>query len=217
MKTMSIFLAIGEEYGEDCRKIIGETGNPIVGVLRRGEPHVMKPADVLISVGYDKIFTKKEISNYSRAYNNHLAMLPHNRGCLPINWAIWNQDPCGVTLHELTEGMDEGGIIDREGVTSYYSDTAYSIFQECRYAARALIRENIKSMLSPVKPKAIPQKGKGSYHKAGEFPNGRFIDLSWDADKIDRFIRAMSFPNKPKALLKIKRRIYELGYHNNSL
>ena len=37
-----------------------------------------------------------------------------NRGCNPIQWAIINgENKIGVTMHEITSGIDEGPIIDQ--------------------------------------------------------------------------------------------------------
>lgn len=49
--------------------------------------------------------------------NIHAALLPRNRGCNPIQWGIINgETEGGVTLHEITAGIDEGPIIDQRRV-----------------------------------------------------------------------------------------------------
>jgi len=46
--------------------------------------------------------------------NAHPGSLPKYRGVEVIAWAIWNEDPIGVTVHFLDAGVDTGPICARE-------------------------------------------------------------------------------------------------------
>ena len=54
-----------------------------------------------------------------------------------------------------------------------------------------------------------PQPGGGSYYKFEE-PNGLQVDLSWDRDKIERFIRATTFEPISKPWLQIGDRRFDI-------
>ena len=46
--------------------------------------------------------------------NVHPGILPEYRGCSAVEWAIFNDDKVGNTAHFMTEGYDEGPIIQSE-------------------------------------------------------------------------------------------------------
>lgn len=79
-------------------------------------------ADLALSVFYDKIIKDWFIKKCSRILNLHNSPLPKYRGVSPINWALKNGEPLhGVTIHEITPGIDDGPI---------YSQVLYSIYPE---------------------------------------------------------------------------------------
>lgn len=78
--------------------------------------------ELVISVFYSRIVRTAFIQRCERIVNFHNAPLPRYRGVNPINWALANGEPeHGVTLHDMTEGIDDGPII---------SQTRFSIFPE---------------------------------------------------------------------------------------
>lgn len=81
--------------------------------------------------------------------NIHAAMLPRYRGCNPIQWAIINGE-ChgGVTLHEMTAGLDEGPIIDQRSVPILFEDTWVTVRDRIMAATDELIRANLQKILS---------------------------------------------------------------------
>ena len=40
--------------------------------------------------------------------NLHMSFLPYNGGAHPIFWAFYDQNKCGITIHELNAGIDTG-------------------------------------------------------------------------------------------------------------
>jgi len=78
--------------------------------------------DLAISIFYDKIINIGFINKCKKIINLHNSPLPKYRGVSPINWAL--KDRCrehGVTIHEITPGIDDGPII---------SQIKYSIYPE---------------------------------------------------------------------------------------
>ncbi len=79
-------------------------------------------ADLVLSVFYDKIIKPWFIPKCTRILNLHNGPLPKYRGVSPINWALKNGETLhGITLHEITPGIDDGPI---------YSQVLYSIYPE---------------------------------------------------------------------------------------
>ena len=78
--------------------------------------------DLAFSVFYDKIIKEWFIKKCSRILNLHNSPLPRYRGVSPINWALKNGEAQhGVTIHEITPGIDDGPI---------YAQVLYSIYPD---------------------------------------------------------------------------------------
>lgn len=78
--------------------------------------------ELAFSVFYDKIIKDWFIAKCDRILNLHNGPLPKYRGVSPINWALKNNEPKhGVTIHEITPGIDDGPIV---------AQVEYSIYPE---------------------------------------------------------------------------------------
>jgi methionyl-tRNA formyltransferase len=98
-----------------------EAGVPVV---ESGDYRVLDvgPIDLAISVFYDKILNAEFIDACGRVLNIHNSPLPRYRGVSPINWALKNGERMhGVTIHEITPGIDDGPIV---------AQLQYSIYPE---------------------------------------------------------------------------------------
>jgi methionyl-tRNA formyltransferase len=78
--------------------------------------------DLAVSIFYDKIIKDWFIKKCTRILNLHNGPLPKYRGVSPINWALKNNEPeHGVTIHEITPGIDDGPVV---------AQLKYSIYPE---------------------------------------------------------------------------------------
>jgi methionyl-tRNA formyltransferase len=78
--------------------------------------------DLAVSVFYDRILPDWFIRRCRRILNIHNGPLPRYRGVSPINWALKNEERLhGVTIHEITPGIDDGPIV---------AQALYSIYPE---------------------------------------------------------------------------------------
>lgn len=78
--------------------------------------------DLAFVVFYDRILPAWFISRCGRILNLHNSPLPRYRGIAPINWALKDDQPMhGVTIHEITPGIDDGPIV---------AQLTYSIYPE---------------------------------------------------------------------------------------
>lgn len=81
-----------------------------------------RQVDLVFSVFYDRIIGEWFISKCKRILNLHNSPLPRYRGVSPINWALKNGELMhGVTIHEMTAGVDEGPIV---------AQLCYSVYPE---------------------------------------------------------------------------------------
>jgi methionyl-tRNA formyltransferase len=68
--------------------------------------------DLAFSIFYDKIIKEWFIKKCNRILNLHNGPLPKYRGVSPINWALKNNEiEHGLTIHEITPGIDDGPIV----------------------------------------------------------------------------------------------------------
>jgi methionyl-tRNA formyltransferase len=68
--------------------------------------------DLAVSIFYDRIIKEWFIRKCRRILNLHNGPLPKYRGVSPINWALKNEElEHGLTIHEITPGIDDGAII----------------------------------------------------------------------------------------------------------
>ena len=81
------------------------------------------------------------------AFNMHGSLLPKFRGRAPLNWAILKgETETGVTLHEMTEKPDAGGIVDQQAVPIGPDETAVEVFAKMTDAAELVLRRSIQSI-----------------------------------------------------------------------
>lgn len=127
--------------------------------------------------------------------NIHASPLPRYRGCNPTEWAIIRgEKETGVTLHELTPGIDEGPIIDQRIVPLFQEDTWKMAARRIWRTTDELIEKNVTKLIGGTW-KSVPQNERlSSYFPRRKDIHGQF---SWN-DKIKNIynlIRALVAPH----------------------
>jgi phosphoribosylglycinamide formyltransferase 1 len=99
---------------------------------------------LVILAGYDRILGEPVLSTFSgRILNIHPSLLPHYGGKGMVGMAVHQavldagETQSGCTVHEVTEGVDEGQILGQSTVPVLPGDTAETL------AARVLIEEHL--------------------------------------------------------------------------
>ncbi len=124
--------------------------------------------DLAFSVFYDRIIRPWFIDKCDRILNLHNGPLPRYRGVSPINWALKNEERMhGVTIHEITPGIDDGPIV---------SQVLYSIYPEFDEVRDAYLRGlaygwTLFEQTMPIleKIKAVPQdESKALYYDSSK-------------------------------------------------
>lgn len=76
--------------------------------------------DLAFSVFCDTIIKPWFIEKCGRILNLHNGPVPRYRGVSPINWALKNREQeHGVTIHEITSGVDSGPIVSQMKYSIY--------------------------------------------------------------------------------------------------
>jgi methionyl-tRNA formyltransferase len=82
--------------------------------------------DVIVVAAYGQILSQEILAlpKYG-CINIHASLLPAYRGAAPINWAIINGEArTGITIMQMDEGMDTGGILAQDSIPIGPDDTA---------------------------------------------------------------------------------------------
>lgn len=153
----------------------------------------IKP-DLVISYNYIYMISKECIEAVSgNIINMHISLLPWNRGFSPNIWSFIDNTPKGVTIHMLSEGLDEGDILFQEEA---FFDTEIETF-ETTYATLnemlgSLLKDNWHLIVNgEYKVLSKKQKGKGSYHTIADLKDlMNKISFEW-SDNIAVFLKRL--------------------------
>ena len=119
--------------------------------------------DLLVSIFFNQILSKKLLDIPQDCINIHPAYLPSYKGVSPVFWALANDEPCaGVTVHYIDEGIDTGEIIYQEEIPISPNDTEHSLYFKCCEVGTPLLLKALMDVESgSVKP--INKDTEGSY------------------------------------------------------
>lgn len=131
--------------------------------------------------------------------NFHPSLLPHNRGKHYNFWTLVEETPFGVSLHKVTEGIDDGDILFQKTIEKDWTDTGASLYHKAQSSILALFMESYpKLRQGNLHPK--PQNPKeGSFRWGYEMDKLSTIDLdaSYKARDLLNLLRARSFAPHP--------------------
>ncbi len=195
---------IRPQYHDELRRLAEETGVPFaIQPLPAAQEYagfvrwVRELSPQILWVNSYSMKLREEILRIPEAgaLNIHGALLPYYRGCNPTQWAILRgESATGVTLHEVTAGIDEGPIIARKEVPLLFEDTWKDVQDRIAGATERLLEEIVPEVLSGVW-RAEPQDEKTAWYGHRRRPeDGRF---SWNDGILDIYnlIRALVAPH----------------------
>lgn len=124
--------------------------------------------------------------------NVHTSLLPRHRGAAPIQWALLEGDrETGVTIMQMDEGLDTGGIIAMERTVIDPSDNAQTLHDRLAAMGAKLLVESLPGYLSgKIQPQPQPKEG-ATYARKIKKADGR-IDWGEPAIALLRRIRAFT-------------------------
>ncbi len=133
----------------------------------------LKP-EFIVSYNY-KHMVPGEVLEYmqGRAVNLHVSMLPYNRGSSPNFFSFLEDTPKGVTIHEMTAGLDKGKILCQKELTfdeekeSFAS--SYAVLQQ---EIMELFKQNWEKIKTGKCEGFLPAE-KGTYHTMRELAEFR--------------------------------------------
>lgn len=150
-------------------------------------------ADLFVVAAYGQILPPDvlEMPQYS-CINVHASLLPRWRGASPIQGAILAGDEkTGVTIMQMDEGMDTGGILVQRELSIDKDDTAESLSNKLSGVGRDLLVEALPPYLrGDLKP--VPQDNTQATYTSLIKKEDGFLDLNLSAVEIERKVRAFN-------------------------
>ena len=135
------------------------------------------------------------IQNYKNLIVFHDSILPKYRGFAPlVNALINGETEIGVTALFGTEEYDKGEIIMQKKISINYPIKIYKAIRLIEPLYFELVREIYFKILNREKIKSFPQDETYVSYSIWLDKRDYFIDWSWDADKIKRFVDAVDYP-----------------------
>lgn len=90
--------------------------------------------DWLINIWGSYIFREPLLSRVKFSVNLHPSFLPYGRGRDPVVWAIRDSVSAGVTLHEITDAVDEGPIWAQVEIKHSFPITGEALYAQVEAA-----------------------------------------------------------------------------------
>ncbi len=121
-------------------------GLPVYQPRRVREPEFIEVLrglhpEVIVVAAYGQILPKEILSLPKHGcINIHASLLPRYRGAAPINWAIIRGETrAGITIMQMDEGMDTGGMLIQEDIPIDPRDTAGTLAEKLSALGARLI------------------------------------------------------------------------------
>lgn len=156
--------------------------------------------DIIYSVQYHQLLKQEHIEKAAQiALNLHMAPLPEYRGSNQFSIAIINEaKEFGTTIHQINTKIDNGPILFQKRFSIPADCWVAELYELTFEASFHLFKETIVDILSgkyKLKPQQQLETTYGtSLHFKNEINQLKEIDLSWEKDKIEKYIRATSMP-----------------------
>jgi methionyl-tRNA formyltransferase len=186
------------DRGQDIKKLSTQRG---ITVLESLEQYLTLPdVDLLISVQYNEILKEEYLKKARQiSVNLHMAPLPEYRGCNQFSFAIINEEKnFGTTLHAIDVGVDSGDVICERRFSIPNRVWVKELVELTETHSFEMFKEFLPKLISgdyEKKSQADLLKTQSTkFYKRNDINSIKKLDLNWGAEKLERYIRALSMP-----------------------
>lgn len=126
--------------------------------------------------------------------NFHDSMLPRGTGFSPVLWAlISGETHTGLTVHRMDEGLDTGDVLVQRSLPIGTTDTGTELVLRTMDLIPEVLRDALEALESGTPVWRPQNRDEQTYfHKRSE--RDSLLELSWPAEDLERFVRALSAP-----------------------
>jgi len=151
--------------------------------------------DVVVMIGYDTIVSKERLRE-ARFINFHSGLLPTYRGARTNVWPILNGElRAGVTCHVVDAALDAGPIIATREFDLQPDETARSLYRRLAAASALLFRSQFGRLLTGTYSTHSQDISAAKMYRKNSIDfRVTEIDFTRSASFVNRFVRAMFFP-----------------------
>lgn len=149
-------------------------GNPVVNACEKFGLNYIQPnfldksylkqiadiePNIIVISNFHKIIKKELIDIPTKGtYNLHSSLLPKMRGGTSVIWALKKgMNETGVTLHVVTEGVDDGDIISQKKIPISFWDSQGTLYEKITLAKFDLLLNFLNCMKNREAIEQIPQ------------------------------------------------------------
>ena len=176
-----------------------------IDILKRAAP------EVSVVASYGQLLTSDVFTLPPRgAINIHASLLPHYRGCAPINWVIINgESSTGITTFFIDKGMDSGDILLQRSCVIGPNETAGQLHDRLALLGAETIMETLQ-LVETGKAKPIAQEDEKATIAPKLSSRDKEIDWKDKACDIHNLVRGLNpwpgaYSNLGKEKVKIHR------------
>ena len=154
--------------------------------------------DIIYSVQHHEILLPEHIVKATQiAVNLHMAPLPEYRGSNQFSYAIIDEKKeFGTTIHKIDPDIDNGDILFQKRFAIPEKCWVEELYKLTFDASLALFIESLQDILdgnySSVSQQSMVAQYGTSLHYRNEINKLKQIDINWDSEKIERYVRATS-------------------------
>lgn len=166
----------------------------------------------IISAVNTYIFPKDIVENDNfSGINYHNALLPAHRGMNAEAWSIYNCDKVtGITWHKIASGVDKGELLCTREIPLNEELTSIKLLVLQSEAAYDCFLEIAEDFICDRLVGSPQTQEKTDFHFIKDVPNNGCLDMTWSAEKMSAFLRAMDYGilftlGKPYVLLEEKK------------
>jgi len=157
--------------GTSIETLARRHGLPIVPTTSVNDPEYVRRVreiapDVIVSVAAPEIF-RKDILGAARlgCVNIHSGRLPQYRGMMPNFWQLLAGEACAtVTVHEMAEKIDAGGVLATLEVPITERDTLDTLIVRTKQEGARLMVRALREMAAGTSVAAPLDMSKAAYH-----------------------------------------------------
>ena len=172
--------------------------------------------DIFVVVAF-RILPKKyiELPKFG-SINIHASLLPKYRGAAPIQWALMNGDNVtGVSIFQIEKKVDTGGIIHLEKIKIQNQDNFETLSDKLSELGSKALLKSLR-LIENDDFELLVQNNKKSTRAPKIKKEMLRINWSWEAEKINNWIRGLSpFPGMYTVYKGKKLKIFKTGVLRN--
>lgn len=169
--------------------------------------------DYIILAWWPKIIKEPILSIAKKGMINfHNSLLPYCRGKNPNFWSIVEGVPYGVTMHYVSEGIDEGDILFQKKIDVSWEDTGETIYNKSLDKMIELFIESYPELVKGEFEPLIQDLSAGSFHLSKELDISSqiFLEKEYKAKDLLNLLRARTFKPFPGCYFFENGRKYEV-------